>query len=104
VPGADGRAGMALVVPQAGARFDPKAYFEFSARVLPPYARPLFVRVAGEMDLTGTLKHTKLRLQEEGFDPLRVRDPLWFRDDSAATYRPLDTSLKASIDAGEIKF
>lgn len=98
VPGTDGRAGMALVVLAPGASFDPKSYFEFTERALPPYARPLFVRIGEAMDVTGTLKHTKLRLQEEGYDPGRISDPLWFR--SGGTYVPLDAALKARIDRG----
>lgn len=103
VPGTDGRAGMALVVPRPGADFDPRAFFEFSERALPSYARPLFVRVAASMDVTGTLKHTKLRLQEEGYDPGAVKDALWFRDAAARTYVALDAGLKARIDRGEVR-
>ncbi|MBX3027923.1 long-chain-acyl-CoA synthetase [bacterium] len=102
VPGTDGRAGMALVVLQPGATFDPAAYHAFATRVLPPYARPLFVRVGEAMDVTGTLKHTKTRLQSEGYDPARIHDPLWFRDDAAKTYVPLDAPLKARIDSGAV--
>jgi fatty-acyl-CoA synthase len=102
VPGTEGRAGMALVVLQPGASFDPAAYYAFAARVLPPYARPLFVRLGAAMDVTGTLKHTKTRLQAEGYDPAIVRDPLWFRDDAARTYVALDAALKARIDRGAL--
>jgi len=102
LPGAEGRAGMAFVVLQAGASFDPVSYFDFGERVLPPYARPLFVRVGEAMDVTGTLKHTKLRLQEEGYDPARVGDPLWFRDDAARRYVPLDAERFAQLDFGAL--
>jgi fatty-acyl-CoA synthase len=102
VPGTEGRAGMALVVPSPGTSFDPGAYHAFVMRTLPSYARPLFVRVAAGMDVTGTLKHTKWRLQEEGFDPAHVSDPLYFRDDEAGAYVPLDVALKRRIDAGEL--
>jgi fatty-acyl-CoA synthase len=101
VPGTDGRAGMALVVLAPDARFDPEGYYRFASGALPPYARPVFVRLAAAMDVTGTLKHTKVRLQEEGYDPARVRDALFFRDDTAGTYVPLDDALKRRIDAGE---
>jgi fatty-acyl-CoA synthase len=103
VPGSDGRAGMALVVLAPGARFDPAAYYAFAERVLPAYARPLFVRLGEAMDVTGTLKHTKRRLQDEGYDPERVAEPIFFRDDAPRTYVPLDSSLKHRIDAGELR-
>jgi fatty-acyl-CoA synthase len=103
VPGADGRAGMALVVLDDGGRFQPSEYYAFAERALPPYARPAFVRVAAEMDVTGTLKHTKRRLQEEGYDPARVSDPLYVRDDERRTYLPLDADVKRRIDAGRMR-
>ncbi len=103
VPGTEGRAGMALVVMHPSREFDPGAFYAHAARVLPSYARPLFVRLAPSMDVTGTLKHTKMRLQEEGYDPVRVSDPLYFRDDRARTYVPLDADLKRRIDAGEMR-
>ncbi len=100
VPHADGRAGMALVVLAPAATFDPAAYFAFAERTLPPYARPMFVRLGAAMDVTGTLKHTKTRLQQEGWDPAVVSDPLWFRDDAQRTYRPLDAAMRARLAAG----
>ncbi|MEO8604020.1 MAG: AMP-binding protein [bacterium] len=104
VPHADGRAGMALVVLQPGATFEPRVYFDFAEKAVPPYARPLFVRVAASMDVTGTLKHTKTRLQQEGYDPATISDLLWFRDTAARTYVPLDAALKARIDRGALSF
>jgi fatty-acyl-CoA synthase len=102
IPNADGRAGMALVVLAPHATFDPAAYYTFAERALPAYARPLFVRIAPAMDVTGTLKHVKSRLQREGYDSAVVGDPLYFRDDAAHTYVPLDAALKHRIDSGEI--
>ena len=102
IPGTDGRAGMALVVLRPGATFDPSAYYAFAERALPSYARPLFVRLGAAMDVTGTLKHTKTRLQAEGYDPAVVGDPIWFRDDAARTYVPVGPELKARIDGGAL--
>jgi fatty-acyl-CoA synthase len=103
VPHADGRAGMALVVLAPDTRFAPAAYYAYAEKTLPPYARPLFVRIAPAMDVTGTLKHVKSRLQREAYDPEVVADPLYFRDDASRTYVPLDAALKRRIDAGELQ-
>jgi hypothetical protein len=86
-----------------GASFDPVGYYAFAEKALPAYARPLFVRLAPAMDVTGTLKHVKSRLQREGYDVATVSDPLFFRDDDARTYIPLDAALKRRIDAGEVQ-
>jgi len=103
VPDTEGRAGMALVVPADGAPFDPAGFFAHAAKVLPPYARPLFVRVAAQVDVTGNFKTRKTRLQDEAFDPARVADALWFRDDAAQTFVPLDAALHADIAAGRAR-
>ena len=102
VPGTDGRAGMVLVVPGPGKRFDPDAFHAWSQACLPPYARPLFARVARHVDITGNFKNRKIRLQNEGFDPALVgADGLWFRDDQAGTFVPLGPDLYAEITAGK---
>jgi fatty-acyl-CoA synthase len=103
VPGAEGRAGMALVVLRDGAVFDAGAFYRFAAGTLPSYARPLFVRVAAAMDVTGTLKHSKRRLQEEGFLSPAIADAVYFRDDAAATYLPLDESFRGRFERGEMR-
>ena len=103
VPGTEGRAGMALVVPKDGAALDPRAFYEHATRVLPAYARPLFVRVAPQVDVTGNFKNRKTRLQDEGFDPARFADTLWFRDDVRESYVPLDASLRDDIVAGRVR-
>lgn len=103
VPGTEGRAGMALVVPKDGVELDPRAFYEHATRVLPAYARPLFVRVAPQVDVTGNFKNRKTRLQDEGFDPARFADTLWFRDDVRESYVPLDASLRDDIVAGRVR-
>lgn len=100
IPGADGRAGMAAIVLADGAAFDPGAFFRGTAETLPPYARPLFVRIASEIDVTGTLKQRKSAARDEGFDPSRIAEPLFLRDDTARTYVALTPALHAEIAAG----
>jgi len=78
VEGADGRAGMAALV--VDGRFDIKAFGEHVARELPPYAQPLFVRILPAMDTTGTFKVRKMDLAADGYDPAKVRGPLYFHD------------------------
>ena len=99
VPGAPGRAGMAALVLQTGAVFDPAAFFAFTTERLPSYARPLFVRLVAEPDVTTTFKLRKVRLQEEGYDPEIVADPLFVRDESAATYVALTRERHGDVAA-----
>ncbi len=86
VPGETGRAGMAALVLLNGARFDGDAFYAFTEQHLPRYAAPLFVRVPKQADVTGTFKLRKTDLKREGYDPRRVADPLYLRDEQARAY------------------
>jgi fatty-acyl-CoA synthase len=97
VPGAEGRAGMAALVLHPGVAFDPRAFFAFTAERLPSYAVPLFLRLPPEADVTSTFKLRKVELQDEGYDPSRVRDPLFVRDETAGAYVPLTAEVHASV-------
>ena len=95
VPGAEGRAGMAALVLQPGAPFDPAAFWAFALERLPRYAAPLYLRLSPTTDMTGNYKLRKVDLQREGFDANLVKDPLFVRDDAAKTYVPLQEAAVA---------
>ena len=59
---------------------------------LPAYARPVFIRLLGTLELTGTFKLRKQDLTLEGYDPARVHDPLFFDDPSGEQYVTLDVT------------
>ncbi len=99
IPGAEGRAGMAALVLRPGAAFDGARFHAFTAARLPAYALPLFVRVAADADVTSTFKLRKVALQAEGYDPARVRDPLFVRDEAARAYVPLTPERHARVAA-----
>jgi fatty-acyl-CoA synthase len=88
VAGSEGRAGMAALVMRDA--FDGEAFFAWTEQHLPRYAAPVFVRLSAQADMTTTFKLRKVDLQREGYDPARVADPLWVRDESARAYVPLD--------------
>ena len=93
----DGRAGMASIV--AGPEFDISRLAAFVDCALPAYSRPLFVRLRPEVETTGTFKYRKLDLVEDGFDPGKVREPLYFKDPEAG-YVPVTRELYERILAG----
>lgn len=99
-PGRDGRAGMAAIV--AGDAFD---LFGLRAHVesrLPPYARPLFLRLTPGLDVTETFKHKKRDLAAQGFDPQRVAEPLYFAAPGVSGYVAIDSSLYQRILSGAV--
>jgi len=98
VPQADGRAGMAALV--VNGEFDLALFRDEAAARLPDYARPLFVRIVTALDLTGTFKQRKQELIEQGFDPGRTADPLYFERAVPGRYERLDALLHQRIIQG----
>ncbi len=101
VPGAEGRAGMAAIVP--GSNFEVEKLSAYLDARLPSYARPLFVRLSEKIDVTSTFKHRKADLAREGFDPGRVADRLYLRDPKTQGYVVLDRGLYSAIAKGAIR-
>jgi fatty-acyl-CoA synthase len=98
VPHAEGKAGMAALV--VNGDFDLAAFRRELAARLPAYARPLFLRMVAGLDLTGTFKVTKQELAGQGYDPERVRDPLYFDSPREESYARLDALLYQRIIQG----
>jgi len=101
VPGMDGRAGMAALV--VSAEFDLASFRNVVHARLPSYARPVFLRLLGAIEATGTYKPKKHDLQQAGFDPGKISDPLYFDDGLAAVYKRIDPELYLSLGAGKIR-
>ena len=101
VPGRDGRAGMAALV--VNGRFDLAAFRQHLLDTLPDYARPLFVRLRGEMDVTSTFKQKKIDFVAQGFDPATTSDPIYFDDPSAQAFVRVDVGLNQRIRAGGVR-
>ena len=89
VPGHGGRAGMAALVMQEDAQFEPKAFWDMAIARLPRYAAPQFVRLMDTPDMTGNYKLRKVDLQKQGYDAAQTSDPLFVRNDKLQTYVPL---------------
>jgi fatty-acyl-CoA synthase len=100
VDGADGRAGMAALV--IDGTFDAKAFGEHVKRELPAYAQPLFVRLLPALDTTGTFKVRKLDLVADGYDPSKIRGPLFFHDPKRG-YVKLTKAVWDKLQAGAVK-
>ncbi|HRD29077.1 MAG TPA: long-chain-acyl-CoA synthetase [Caulobacter sp.] len=98
VPGQDGRAGMvALTIDDD---FSLTAFWDHVDRELPSYAQPLFLRLQRQIETTGTFKYRKVDLVEEGYDPARVRDPLYFRNPVKKAWTRISKAAFDKINAG----
>jgi fatty-acyl-CoA synthase len=101
VPGADGRAGMASLVVDGD--FDITALpGQLKAR-LPAYARPIFLRLSPNIEVTGTFKQRKIELVREGFDPSGIADPVFWLDPTTSAYERLTPARHADIVEGRVK-
>ena len=89
VPGAEGRAGMAAILDEDG-KVDLQGLAEGLRKSLPHYARPMFIRLIKELQMTGTYKLQKKSLQEEAFDVRKVQDDIYFMGPKDSSYKLLD--------------
>ncbi len=100
LPGTDGRAGMAAIVPTSD-HPDLDALSEHIRRSLPHFAQPVFLRILPQMDTTGTFKLKKTDLVREGHDPERIGDPLYVLKPGSERYEALDREFHKRILAGQ---
>jgi fatty-acyl-CoA synthase len=101
LPGADGRVGMAAVVPGLEG-FDGKAFFEAAEARLRPAERPAFVRLTKSLETTGTQKFRRVALQREGVTPTNG-DQVLRRSIEGRTYSPISAEERAAIEAGTLR-
>jgi fatty-acyl-CoA synthase len=101
IPGHDGRAGMAGIVAQDNLNLT--ALHDHLAERLPEYARPVFLRLRQDNDVTTTFKQKKISVVKDGFDPSRTLDPIYFNDPQRKAFVRVDAPLYEQINAGQIR-
>jgi len=97
----DGRAGMCALVMDNFSEERLVAFARHAMANLPSYAVPLFLRIQPQMQITGTFKHQKVQLRNEGFDPSKVKDPLYYLENGK--YTPLDMAAFRRITQGGLR-
>ena len=101
ISGHEGRAGMAAIV--AKDNLNLTALHDYIAQQLPEYARPVFLRIRKDNDVTSTFKQKKINLVKEGFDPGRTADPIYFNDPQRKAFVRVDPALYERINSGELR-
>src|SRR5262249_52432555 len=101
VVGRDGRAGMAAITCN-GACDLPGLYAHLRSN-LPEYARPIFVRIQDQLEMTSTFKQKKGDLVRQGFNPKATRDPIYFSDPQSKSCVRIDQGLYQRIENGDIR-
>jgi fatty-acyl-CoA synthase len=101
VPGTEGAAGMATLV--VDGTLDFAAFRRHLTRQLPPYARPLFLRIKEHIEITATFKHRKHELKREGYHPDATTDAIYFDDPARGEFVRLDAARHGDIHAGAVR-
>ncbi|MFG0720775.1 long-chain-acyl-CoA synthetase [Pseudomonas sp. GLN_6] len=104
IPGTNGRCGMAALRLSEGQPLEGAALAAHLDAELPVYAAPLFIRLLGEVETTGTFKYKKADLKQAAYDPTRVQEPLWVRLPGESCFTPLDHALFSAISQQAYRF
>lgn len=102
IPGIEGKAGMAAIADPENS-CDLEGFASELKKALPLYARPVFLRFLHEVSKTSTYKFQKMELRKQGFDPVLVKDRLYFLDARQGCYLPLDQAAFGRIQSGQQK-
>ena len=103
IPGCEGRAGMAAIEDPDDV-MDVRFVSRKLPEVLPPYARPVFLRVTNSVDTTGTFKFQKTRFRKEGFDLALVQDKIYYFDSKLGEYSALTKEIYRKFVDGQMRF
>jgi len=94
----DGRAGMSAMIMPDVSDANLAAFYRHASANLPSYAVPLFLRILPAMQITGTFKHQKVQMRNDGIDLSKVSDPIYFLDKGA--YKLMDAAAYARLTGG----
>ncbi len=103
IPDTNGRAGMLCIHQKSW--LDLNELLAFFKAELPAYAIPRFIRLKDTLETTGTFKHKKAELKEQGFHIDKVSDALYVLLPPANEhYIPIDKATYTGIMSGSFRF
>ncbi|NWR58270.1 S27A2 synthetase, partial [Bucorvus abyssinicus] len=94
---------MACIRLKENCEFNAESTYRYVNTHLPKYARPCFVRIKSDIELTATFKYRKVQLVEEGFNPAIIKDHLYFLDDKENMYVQMTQDIYNSVKNHEFK-
>ncbi len=101
IPAAEGRIGMAAMVTEHA--MDLSGLRKHLVSRLPAYARPAFIRIREDVEVTGTFKYSKTDLVRQGYDPAAISDEIYFDNPESQAFQQLDKALYDRIQTGQIR-
>lgn len=102
IPGLEGKAGMAAIYDENNMLDMNKLSIDFKEH-LAFYAIPRFIRILTKIDLTGTFKLKKKDLMDDGYNPSRTKDKLYYLSEKSG-YQLLTTDIYEQILERKIRF
>ncbi|ESO09479.1 hypothetical protein HELRODRAFT_109692 [Helobdella robusta] len=103
IPGTEGRAGM-VAVADPNRTLDLQLLSREVKKTLPSYARPVFIRVMSQLNMTSTFKLKKVEYRMEGFNPDIIADDLYYLNVRSNSYDQLNSDVYNGILNGTIRF
>ncbi|KAI1324922.1 fatty-acyl-CoA synthase [Xylariaceae sp. FL0255] len=113
VPGMEGRAGCAAIVPtqeilSGNGELGWAAFAEHCLSTLPRYAVPLFLRLTKSLDYTGTHKLQKQKMRAEGIDMSAITaaspdDRMYWLQPGSNSYVPFKEKDWNKLKAGQVR-
>lgn len=98
----EGKAGMAAIVDPDN-KLDLASLVKSMTKSLPPFARPIFLRVMADIPITTTFKMIKTDLRKDGFNVNVIKDSVYFLDPTSSSYIPVTESLYKDICDGKVR-
>ena len=107
IPNTNGRAGMAAITLHDHDVLDEHDLTEIYAcykAALPAYAIPVFLRVQSKIETTGTFKHQKNKLKQEGFDLSQTDERILVLLPGNTAYCDLTPEIYSNIQSYKYRF
>jgi citronellyl-CoA synthetase len=105
IPGTEGRAGMAAIVPNISLEdFKLKDLTNVLTKNLPHYGVPIFLRFKTELKTTSTFKLKKVELKKEGFNIEGINDRMFIMLPNESEFTPLTQEIYENIQNRKYKF
>ncbi|CAF0927905.1 unnamed protein product [Didymodactylos carnosus] len=105
IPETDGKAGMVVIKKDNESSPIDLKYLEEQIKThLASYARPIFIRLTEQIEMTGTFKVKKTTYQDESYDITRTNDEIYYLNPSTKMYQRVTNDIYEKINQGKIKF
>lgn len=105
IPNTNGRAGMASIKLGCDVSdVDFSHVLSTLKTLLPHYAIPVFLTLSNEVEVTGTFKHLKGPLKDNGYDLNKNDQPIYVWLPNTDRYQRLTSELQSDIDLGQYRY